>query len=66
MLGIAELLKRLQVFKIQQVVVESTGRLELEVAQALQDVGIAISIINPRQGRDFAKGGYAKNPTNCN
>jgi transposase len=37
------------------VIVESTGGLELEVAQALQDVGIAVSIINPRQGRDFAK-----------
>jgi transposase len=29
--------------------------LEQEVAQALDDAGIALSIINPRQGRDFAK-----------
>jgi transposase len=54
-LAIAELLKRLQAFEIEQVVVESTSGLELEVAQALQDVGMAVSIINPRQGRDFAK-----------
>ncbi|NDJ18600.1 transposase [Myxacorys almedinensis A] len=53
--GIAELVKRLQTFEIQQVIVESTGGLELEVAQALQNAGMAISIINPRQGRDFAK-----------
>lgn len=53
--GIAELVRRLQKFEIQQVIVESTGGLELEVAQALQDAGMAISIINPRQGRDFAK-----------
>ncbi|PSB17687.1 IS110 family transposase [Phormidesmis priestleyi ULC007] len=54
-LGIADLVKRPQAFEIEQVIVESTGGLELEVAQALQDVGIAVSIINPRQGRDFAK-----------
>lgn len=53
--GIAELVKRLQAFEIQQVIVESTGGLELEVAQALQDADMALSIINPRQGRDFAK-----------
>ena len=53
--GIAELVKRLQTFKVQQVIVESTGGLELDVAQALQDAGIALSTINPRQGRDFAK-----------
>ncbi len=53
--GIAELVKRLQTFNIQQVIVESTGGLEIDVAQALQDAGIALSIINPRQGRDFAK-----------
>ncbi|MBW4441999.1 MAG: transposase [Plectolyngbya sp. WJT66-NPBG17] len=54
-LGIADLVKRLQAFEIEQVIVESSGGLELEVAQALQDTGIAVSIINPRQGRDFAK-----------
>lgn len=53
--GIAELVQRLQAFEIQQVIVESTGGLELEVAQALQAAGMAMSIINPRQGRDFAK-----------
>ncbi len=53
--GIVELIQQLQLFKIQQVVLEATGGLELEVAQALQGQGFAIAIINPRQARDFAK-----------
>lgn len=53
--GIAELVNLLQAFAIEQVIMESTGGLELDVAQALQDADIAVSIINPRQGRDFAK-----------
>lgn len=53
--GIAELIQHLQTFKIQQVILEASGGLELEAAQALQEQGFAITIINPRQGRDFAK-----------
>lgn len=53
--GIVELIGQLQAFNIQQVIVEASGGLELEVAQAVQQQGYAISIINPRQGRDFAK-----------
>jgi len=53
--GIAELIQHLQAFTVQQVVLEASGGLELEVAQALQEQGFAISVINPRQGRDFAK-----------
>lgn len=53
--GIAELIKQLQNFEIQQVILEATGGLELEAAQALQAHGFAVSIINPRQGRDFAR-----------
>lgn len=53
--GIAQLVEQLQSFEIQQVVLEASGGLELEAAQALQQQGFAISIINPRQARDFAK-----------
>jgi transposase len=52
---ISELIKQLQTFTIEQVILEASGGLELEAAQALQQQGYAISIINPRQGRDFAK-----------
>ncbi|WP_370584672.1 transposase [Oculatella sp. LEGE 06141] len=50
-----ELIEQLKSFKIHQVILEATGGLELEAAQALQEQGFAISIINPRQARDFAK-----------
>ncbi len=53
--GIVELVGQLQTFNIQQVILEASGGLELETAQALQEQGYAISIINPRQGRNFAK-----------
>jgi transposase len=53
--GIDELIQQLQLFKIQQVIVEATGGLELAAAQALQQQNFAISIINPRQARNFAK-----------
>ncbi|NJO43393.1 MAG: IS110 family transposase [Cyanobacteria bacterium RU_5_0] len=53
--GIAQLIQQLQFFEIQQVILEASGGLELNAAQALQEYGFAISIINPRQGRDFAK-----------
>lgn len=53
--GVAQLVEHLQGFKIQQVVLEATGGLEFEAAQALQAQGLAVSIINPRQGRDFAR-----------
>lgn len=53
--GITSLIERLQGIAIPQVVLESTGGLELECARALQAQGFAVSIINPRQGRDFAR-----------
>jgi transposase len=39
----------------QLVVMEATGRYELELAYALAGAGIAAAIVNPRQVRDFAK-----------
>lgn len=37
------------------VVMEATGGYEAELACALQAVGLAVAVINPRQARDFAK-----------
>lgn len=61
--GVSELLERLAAIEIEQVIVEATGGLEKSVAIALNQKGIAVSVINPRQGRDFAKatGQLAKN-----
>ncbi len=46
--GIVELIGQLQAFNIRQVILEASGGLELEVAQALQQQEYAISIISPR------------------
>lgn len=53
--GIEELVQRLLPIPVARVILEATGGLEQPVAQALQERGIGIAIINPRQGRDFAK-----------
>lgn len=53
--GIIELGKILQSIKPELIVLEATGGMELEVAQYLFKVGLAVSIINPRQARDFGK-----------
>ena len=37
------------------VILEATGGLELPVAAALAEAGFSVAIVNPRQGRDFAK-----------
>ncbi len=56
--GFKALLKKLE--KLAQpstclVVVEATGRYEQPVVQALQQAGVDVAIVNPRQVRDFAR-----------
>jgi transposase len=41
---------------VKTVVLEATGGLELRVWRALEEAGIAVAQVNPRQIRDFAKG----------
>lgn len=53
--GIAKLLEQLSLFTIEQVIIEATGGYEQAVALDLHDRGLKVSVINPRQGRDFAK-----------
>ena len=51
------LLKRLKPFAgTSHIVLESTGGIERPLAIALIDAGHIVSIVNPRQVRDFAKG----------
>lgn len=61
--GITELLGQLAQVEVEQVILEATGGLEHPVARALHQQGLTVSVINPRQGRDFAKatGQLAKN-----
>jgi transposase len=45
----------LQPLGVALVVMEATGGYEAAVACALQAAGLAVAVINPKQGRDFAK-----------
>ena len=61
--GVAALVKHLAPFAPERVVIESTGVYHQAVVAALQKHNIQVSVINPRQARDFAKaqGKLAKN-----
>lgn len=53
--GVAQVVALLQSVPVTLVVVEATGVLEVPVTRALQKAQIPVAVINPRQGRDFAK-----------
>jgi transposase len=52
---IAQLVESWKGEPIKRVVVEATGKLERELVIQLQEARFPVSVINPRQGRDFAK-----------
>jgi transposase len=53
--GLAELVGRLRPLGPQLMVLEATGGLERLVVAALALAGLPIAVVNPRQGRDFAR-----------
>ncbi len=53
--GIATLVAQLLPLAPQLIVLEATGGYEAACALALQDAGLRVLVINPRQARDFAK-----------
>jgi transposase len=53
--GIVNLTEQLTSIKPELIVLEATGGMELDVAENLSSAGLAVSIINPRQARDFGK-----------
>ena len=53
--GHRALIERLEPLNVQLVVMEATGGYEAPLACALQAAGLAVAVINPRQGRDFLK-----------
>lgn len=53
--GIPQLVQSLKAVQPELIVLEATGGMEIPCALALRDAGLAVAIINPRQGRDFAK-----------
>jgi transposase len=53
--GIGELLSRIEGSGPKLVVMEATGRYERLAATSIAARGIPVSVVNPRQARDFAK-----------
>jgi transposase len=53
--GLAQVVALLQAQPVTLVVVEATGGLEVPLVRALQQAGIPVAVVNPRQVRDFAK-----------
>ena len=63
--GVAALVARLHPLAPTLIVLEATGGLERLVADALQQAGLPVAVVNPRQVRDFARatGRLAKTDT---
>jgi transposase len=53
--AISGLIKELQTYSLNLIVLEATGGLETELLIQLQAAQLPVALINPRQGRDFAK-----------
>ena len=53
--GIGQLVEKLRQYSPMVIVMEATGGYEAASAIALGVAGLPIAVINPRQGRDFAK-----------
>jgi len=53
--GMSELIKRLAELGPELVVMEATGGLERAVHSILEEAGLPVRVVNPRQVRDFAK-----------
>jgi transposase len=53
--GITEAVHRLAQLHPKLVVMEATGGLQMPVAGALATAGLPLSMVNPRQVRDFAR-----------
>jgi transposase len=53
--GIARIIALLKQHPVQLVLLEATGRYERRVASELLDAGFKVTVVNPRQARDFAR-----------
>lgn len=53
--AISGLIEELQTYSLNLIVLEATGGLETEILIQLQAAQLPVALINPRQGRDFAK-----------
>jgi len=53
--GIDKLVKRLDQLKPTLIILEATGGYEMDAVEAMAAESLPVAVINPRQGRDFAK-----------
>ena len=53
--GFATLIKRLKRLSVSRIVLEASGGYEVAAAGELAAVGLSVAVVNPRQGRDFAR-----------
>ncbi len=53
--GLEELVRKLKKIKPELVVLEATGGYETRVATMMAVAGLPVSVVNPRQVRDFAR-----------
>ena len=53
--GWQELSEQLKKYKIELIIIESTGGMERGVAHKLQKEEFKVAVINPKRARDFAK-----------
>jgi len=53
--GWSELAAKLKAAEVDLIVVEATGGYERQLLLALQEAGLTVARVNPRQARDFAK-----------
>lgn len=54
--GIGQLVALLEQLRPTAVIIEATGGYERRALFAMQDAGLPVTLVNPRQVRDFAKG----------
>jgi transposase len=54
--GLKRLVQELEALRPELIALEASGGYELAAAQALNAAGLRVSIVNPRQVRDFARG----------
>lgn len=53
--GVAAICQRMNILSPTLIVMEATGGLETRLASELAALGLPVAVINPRQGRDYAK-----------
>ncbi|HAV9203730.1 TPA: IS110 family transposase, partial [Escherichia coli] len=53
--GFDEIINKLKECRISLVLMEATGGFEAAIACSLQAAGFDVTVINPRQARDFAR-----------